>query len=240
MSIKEQNAGHPAILGRGQTMLIEHLNCFPYSVLMVNDLVDGFNAASAGGLAERMGIVITAAEPGRVEATMPVEGNTQPYGLLHGGASAALAETIGSIAGAIHAGPSRMIVGVDLRKDAAMLERAYDDSEGVTARFSLNVLARANREAGADFDLARFRHRARYHSGTGQVEIDLVSLADQRARIGDHCFTLAAGEAIHVEDSWKFLVEDFQGLARAAGFNPGQVWTDPARLFSVHLLEVAP
>jgi uncharacterized protein (TIGR00369 family) len=95
-------------------MPIEHRNCFPYSVLMVNDMVDRFNAASAGGLAQRMGIVITAAEPGRVEATMPVEGNTQPYGLLHGGASAALAETIGSIAGAIHAGPSRMIVGVDL------------------------------------------------------------------------------------------------------------------------------
>ena len=81
---------------------------------MVNDMVEQFNAASAGGLAQRMGIVITAAEQGRVEATMPVDGNTQPYGLLHGGASAALAETIGSIAGAIHAGPSRMIVGVDL------------------------------------------------------------------------------------------------------------------------------
>ena len=81
---------------------------------MLNDMVEQFNAASAGGLAQRMGIVITAAEQGRVEATMPVDGNTQPYGLLHGGASAALAETIGSIAGAIHAGPSRMIVGVDL------------------------------------------------------------------------------------------------------------------------------
>jgi len=81
---------------------------------MANDMVEQFNAASAGGLAQRMGIVITTAEQGRVEATMPVEGNTQPYGLLHGGASAALAETIGSIAGAIHAGPSRMIVGVDL------------------------------------------------------------------------------------------------------------------------------
>ena len=81
---------------------------------MLNDMVEQFNAASAGGLAQCMGIVITAAEQGRVEATMPVDGNTQPYGLLHGGASAALAETIGSIAGAIHAGPSRMIVGVDL------------------------------------------------------------------------------------------------------------------------------
>lgn len=81
---------------------------------MANDTVEQFNAAGARGLAQRMGIVITAAEQGRVEATMPVEGNTQPYGLLHGGASAALAETVGSIAGAIHAGPSRMIVGVDL------------------------------------------------------------------------------------------------------------------------------
>ena len=81
---------------------------------MANDMVEQFNAVSAGGLAQRMGIVITVAEQGRVEATMPVEGNTQPYGLLHGGASAALAETIGSIAGALHAGPSRMIVGVDL------------------------------------------------------------------------------------------------------------------------------
>ena len=114
MSIEEQHAGHPAILGRGRTTVIEERHCLAYSVPMVNDMVDRFNVASAGGLAERMGIIITAAEPGRVEASMPVQGNTQPYGLLHGGASAALAETIGSIAGAIHAGPSRMIVGVDL------------------------------------------------------------------------------------------------------------------------------
>lgn len=73
-----------------------------------------FNASSAGTLSERMGIVITDAQPGRVAATMPVAGNTQPYGLLHGGASAALAETVGSIAGAIHAGPDRLVVGVDL------------------------------------------------------------------------------------------------------------------------------
>lgn len=87
---------------------------FAYSVAMVQDMVARFNDASDGGLAQRMGIVITIAEPGVVAATMPVTGNTQPYGLLHGGASAALAETIGSIAGAIHAGPNRMIVGVEL------------------------------------------------------------------------------------------------------------------------------
>ena len=67
-----------------------------------------------GALGERMGMRITHAEPGRVEASMPVEGNTQPFGLLHGGASAALAETVGSIAGALHAGPDRLVVGVDL------------------------------------------------------------------------------------------------------------------------------
>lgn len=75
---------------------------------------DFFNARSEGTLAGRMGIAITLAEPNRVEASMPVEGNTQPYGLLHGGASAALAETVGSIAAALHAGPDRLVVGVDL------------------------------------------------------------------------------------------------------------------------------
>lgn len=75
---------------------------------------DFFNERSGGTLMERMGIVITHAERGRVEATMPVAGNTQPYGLLHGGASAVLAETVGSIAGGIHAGPDRLVVGVDL------------------------------------------------------------------------------------------------------------------------------
>jgi dimethylhistidine N-methyltransferase len=133
-----------------------------------------------------------------------------------------------------------MLVGADLRKDAATLERAYDDAEGVTARFSLNVLARANREAGADFDLTRFRHRARYHAQTGQVEIHLVSLAAQSVRVGDRSFALAEGEAIHVEDSWKFRIADFQAQARASGFTPAQVWTDPNALFSLHLLEVAP
>ena len=81
--------------------------CSPYGVRVEF-------SGPAGALAERMGIVITQAERGRVEASMPVEGNTQPYGLLHGGASAALAETVGSIAGALHAGPDRIVVGVDL------------------------------------------------------------------------------------------------------------------------------
>jgi 1,4-dihydroxy-2-naphthoyl-CoA hydrolase len=78
------------------------------------ELVDRLNAMNIGTLAERMGMVITSARPGRVEATMPVEGNTQPFGLLHGGASAALAETVGSLAAALHAGEERMVAGIEL------------------------------------------------------------------------------------------------------------------------------
>ena len=85
-----------------------------YSWPVTSELVDRFNAMGIGTLAERMGMVITSARPGRVEATMPVEGNTQPYGLLHGGASAALAETVGSLAAALHAGEDRMVVGIEL------------------------------------------------------------------------------------------------------------------------------
>jgi 1,4-dihydroxy-2-naphthoyl-CoA hydrolase len=77
-------------------------------------LVAETNASCAGTLAERMGIVFTEVSPERLVATMPVEGNTQPYGLLHGGASAVLAETLGSIGAALHAGPGRVAVGVDI------------------------------------------------------------------------------------------------------------------------------
>ncbi|RVT94089.1 L-histidine N(alpha)-methyltransferase [Sphingomonas crocodyli] len=132
-----------------------------------------------------------------------------------------------------------MIIGVDLRKDAAILEPAYDDAQGVTARFSLNMLARANRELGTDFDVSRFRHRAVYHADTGRVGIDLVSQADQTVHLDHHRFPIAEGEAIHIEDSWKYHIDGFQALAAEAGFTARRVWTDDAQLFSVHLLEVA-
>lgn len=132
-----------------------------------------------------------------------------------------------------------MLVGVDLRKDAAILDAAYDDAAGVTAAFSLNLLARANRELGADFDLSGFRHRARYLREEGRVAIHLVSLAEQRVSVDGRQFDFALGERLHVEDSWKYAVDEFQDLAARAGYRPAAVWTDPARLFSVHLLEVA-
>jgi dimethylhistidine N-methyltransferase len=129
-----------------------------------------------------------------------------------------------------------MLIGVDLQKDAAILEPAYDDAQGVTAAFSLNLLTRANRELGADFDLDQYRHEARYDADTGRVAIHLRSLAAQTVRIGDEVFAIGKDEAIHIEDSWKYSLEGFRDLARAAGFTPLDYWTDARNLFSVHLL----
>ena len=133
-----------------------------------------------------------------------------------------------------------LIIGVDLRKSGDILEPAYDDSQGVTAAFSLNLLERANRELGAGFDLAGFRHEAHYLPDEGRVRIQLRALKDQRIRLADRIIPMAAGEAIHIEDSWKYTLDGFQALATASGFQPRHAWTDPDRLFSVHLLEAAP
>jgi L-histidine N-alpha-methyltransferase len=129
-----------------------------------------------------------------------------------------------------------MLIGVDLRKDPDVLHAAYDDREGVTAAFTLNLLARANAELGADFDLDGFAHEARYDEEMGRVEIHLRSLKRQTVRVGEHAFAFEAGELIHAEHSYKYAVDGFQDLARRAGFAPAEVWTDPNGLFSVHYL----
>lgn len=132
-----------------------------------------------------------------------------------------------------------MLVGVDTRKDAATLHAAYNDRAGVTAAFTLNLLARANRELGADFDLDGFEHRARYRPGEGRVVIELVSRREQAARVDGVRFRFAAGEAVHVEDSYKYAPDEFQALARAAGYRPLCVWQDPKARFSMHALASA-
>ncbi|MCC7487488.1 MAG: L-histidine N(alpha)-methyltransferase [Burkholderiales bacterium] len=131
-----------------------------------------------------------------------------------------------------------MLVGVDLKKDPARLVAAYDDAQGVTARFNLNLLARINRELGADFDLAGFRHEARYDAAHGRIEMHLVAGRDQRVSIAGREFDFRAGETIHTENSYKYSVAEFQALARAAGFAPARCWTDAGELFAVHLLHV--
>jgi dimethylhistidine N-methyltransferase len=132
---------------------------------------------------------------------------------------------------------SAMLVGVDLKKDRTILEPAYDDAAGVTAAFSLNLLARANRELGADFDLGAFRHRAVWNEAAGRIQIHLVSEKAQSVQACGRTFAFAEGEAIHVEDSCKYDIDAFAALARRAGFDPQRYWTDAAGLFSVHWLE---
>jgi len=130
-----------------------------------------------------------------------------------------------------------LLIGIDLVKDVSTLLRAYDDPQGVTAAFNLNLLRRANRELGADFDLSGFRHRAVYDARLQRIEMNLVSRRPQAVTLLGRRFDFAEGAFIHTESSHKYTVEGFRDMARAAGFEPGPVWTDPQRLFSVHWLK---
>jgi len=126
-----------------------------------------------------------------------------------------------------------LLLGVDLRKDVAVLERAYNDAKRVTAAFNLNLLARINRELGADFDTAAYRHRAHYNRELHRIEMHLVSTADQTATVAGRAFAFRAGETIHTENSYKY---DATELARRAAdwhFRADHVWTDPAGYFAV-------
>lgn len=131
---------------------------------------------------------------------------------------------------------SDMVIGVDLQKDASVLVPAYDDAAGVTAAFNLNLLARANREAGADFDLAAFRHIVDYDPAVGRMSLYLESLRDQQVAISGRQFSLASAERIHTEDSWKYTLSGFGDLARRAGFDHLHAWTDDRLRFSLHYL----
>jgi L-histidine N-alpha-methyltransferase len=114
-----------------------------------------------------------------------------------------------------------------------VIEAAYNDSAGVTAQFNLNLLARLNREIGADFDLNQWRHRAIYNSEAGRIEMYLLSAIDQTVHIADREFRFRAGEKILTEHSYKHTPEGFIALARQAGFDFVKLWTDDARLFGV-------
>ena len=128
------------------------------------------------------------------------------------------------------------LVGVDLKKDPAILIPAYNDRDGVTAAFNLNLLARINRELDGDIDVGQFAHDAIYDEANGRIEMHLVSRARQTARVLGREFSFARGERIHTENSHKYSVEEFRALAASAGWTPDHVWTDTDRLFSLHLL----
>ncbi len=131
-----------------------------------------------------------------------------------------------------------LLIGVDLQKDRHVIEAAYNDSAGVTAKFNKNLLARINRELGADFDLAHWLHYAVYNPAEGRVEIYLISEIDQAVRIADRTFEFRAGEKILTEYSYKHTINGFIMLARQAGFDFGRVWTDDQRWFGVFYFTV--
>lgn len=132
---------------------------------------------------------------------------------------------------------ARLLLGADLVKDPAVLEAAYDDAAGVTAAFNLNLLHRLNRELGAGIDASAFRHRAVWNAEEERVEMHLVATRAQRARLGGRDIRFRAGETVHTENSHKYRPERLEALAEAAGWRARAMWTDPARLFSVWLLD---
>ena len=131
-----------------------------------------------------------------------------------------------------------LLIGVDLQKDASILRAAYNDSEGVTAQFNLNLLARLNRELGADFDLEKFRHQAIYDDEERRIEMRLVSTRRQKVSVAGVTIAFAAGEYIITEYSHKYEPEEFHALARRAGFCPRRTWIDDERLFSLQYMTV--
>ena len=127
-----------------------------------------------------------------------------------------------------------MLVGVDLKKDRAILERAYNDRAGLNAAFNLNLLERVNRELDGDIGIARFEHLAFYNEAQGRMELYLKSLCDQTITIAGRHFHFAEGERIHTENSYKYAIPEFHALAAQAGFRAIHTWTDRNDLFSVH------
>jgi dimethylhistidine N-methyltransferase len=131
-----------------------------------------------------------------------------------------------------------MLIGVDLRKSVLIVESAYDDPHGLNAALMHDMLRWANRELDADFDIRLFEHRVHFDAVRGRVRADLVSIAQQDVRVGDRIIHFDEGEPIHVGDSWKYSLEDFQAIARGAGFRVVKVWLDSHEMFSLHLLAV--
>src|SRR4029453_7948768 len=129
-----------------------------------------------------------------------------------------------------------LIICVDLVKDAKVLNAAYDDAAGVTAKFNLNLLARINRELDGTFDLEAFSHEAFYNSERHRIEMHLASKKRQKVGVCGRLIDFRAGETIHTENSYKYTLETFGALARGSGWTPVAVWTDKKKYFSVQAL----
>jgi L-histidine Nalpha-methyltransferase len=130
-----------------------------------------------------------------------------------------------------------VLIGIDLRKDPAVLQRAYNDAAGVTAEFNLNALRHLNRELGADFDVDSFEHSALWVENMSRIEMHLVSKRDQEVHLGDETVVIRHGEHVRTECCHKYTLEGFAELAAGADLEVTRVWMDPERKFSVQMLE---
>jgi dimethylhistidine N-methyltransferase len=126
-----------------------------------------------------------------------------------------------------------LLIGIDLVKDSATLDAAYDDALGVTAAFNLNLLRHVNRLAGADFDVRQWRHRGYYNAAAGRVEMHLAAREPLTVAWYGGARRFAAGESIHTENSYKYRPAAALGLLEQSGFLANKVWTDPAGWFAV-------
>jgi dimethylhistidine N-methyltransferase len=129
------------------------------------------------------------------------------------------------------------LVGVDLKKDSEILNRAYNDAEGCTADFNLNLLYRIKYELDADLEISRFSHKAFYNEKLGRVEMHLVSRSQQVISIDGVDFSFEKGESIHTESSHKYSKNDFVQLAEQSGFGVLKDWRDDNNLFSIYLMK---
>jgi dimethylhistidine N-methyltransferase len=130
-----------------------------------------------------------------------------------------------------------VLIGIDLKKDPRILERAYNDRAGVTAEFNVNALRHLNRELGTDFDLDAFEHKALWVEDLSRIEMHLISKRDQDVRVGDETVHIEKGEHLTTEFCHKYTLETFADLAATAGLSVSRVWMDSEKKFSVQLLE---
>jgi dimethylhistidine N-methyltransferase len=156
-------------------------------------------------------------------------GNFEPH------EAAAFLRNAGRILGA----GATLIVGADLIKPVDILNAAYNDAAGVTAKFNLNLLVRINRELGGTFKLDTFEHHAFYNRERHRIEMHLVSLKREKVKVAGETVEFRAGETIHTENSYKYSVESLGALARGAGWQPAAVWTDERKYFSIQAFTLA-
>lgn len=132
-----------------------------------------------------------------------------------------------------------LVIGLDTRKNQRLLEAAYDDADGITAAFNLNLLERINRELDGTVPIDLFEHRAVWHEGHGRIEMHLAATRALQFTVGGHPFAMRAGETIHTENSYKYSRQESDLLARSAWWEPMAGWRDPEELFSLHVWKAA-